>query len=171
MTTIAIRDLALLSDRHSSALVDRNGAVQWLAFPRFDSPSVVGGLLGEAAGTWLIRPSAGSIQSERRYIDGTLVLETTFRTPTGVAVLTEAMATGEDPDPHRIGRAAPHLLVRRVDCTEGSVEIEVRFAPRPEYGLVVPLLGRVAGGVAGAVVVRGGSDELVLSSSFELDIT
>ena len=107
-----------------------------------------------------------SIQSERRYIDGTLVLETTFRTPTGVAVLTEAMATGEDPDPHRIGRAAPHLLVRRVECTEGSVEIEIRFAPRPEYGLVVPLLGGVPGGVA----VHGGSDQLVLSSSIELEV-
>jgi len=172
MTTIAIRDLALLSDRHSSALVDRNGTVQWLAFPRFDSPSVVGGLLGSAAGTWSIRPSspggdAPLIQGERRYLEGTLVLETTFRTPTGVAVLTEAMATGEDPDPHRLGRAAPHLLVRRVECTEGSVEIEIRFVPRPEYGLVVPLLGRIPGGVA----VRGGSDQLVLSSSLELDVT
>jgi GH15 family glucan-1,4-alpha-glucosidase len=171
MTTIPIRDLALLSDRHSSALVDRRGTVQWLAFPRFDSPSVVGGLLGEAAGTWRISPSAPQgntnlIQTERRYLEGTLVLETTFRTPTGVAVLTEAMASGEDPDPHRIGRAAPHLLVRRIECTEGSVEIEVRFAPRPEYGLVVPLLGKVRGGVA----VHGGCDRLVLSSPIELEV-
>ena len=169
MTTIPIRDLALLSDRHSSALVDRAGTVQWLAFPRFDSPSIVGGLLGAAAGTWRIGPTGESqgVAGERRYLDGTMVLETTFRTPTGVAVLTEALATGEDPDPHRIGRAAPHLLVRRVECTEGSVEIEVRFAPRPEYGLVVPLFGRVPGGVA----VHGGSDRLVLSSSVELKIT
>src|SRR4051794_27227614 len=103
MTTIPIRDLALLSDRHSAALVDRSGTVQWLAFPRFDSPSVVGGLLGEAAGTWWIRPSGhpgqtDPIRTERRYLEGTLALETTFRTPAGVAVLTEAMATGEDAD-------------------------------------------------------------------------
>jgi GH15 family glucan-1,4-alpha-glucosidase len=51
MTTTPIRNLALLSDRHSSALVGRTGTVQWLAFPRFDSPSVVSGLLGQAAGT------------------------------------------------------------------------------------------------------------------------
>jgi GH15 family glucan-1,4-alpha-glucosidase len=172
MTTIPIRDLALLSDRHSSALVDRRGTVQWLAFPRFDSPSLVGGLLGQAAGTWRISPTAGQgetgrIRIERRYLEGSLVLETTFRTPTGVAVLTEAMATGEDPDPHRIGGAAPHLLVRRVECVEGSVEIEVRFAPRPEYGLVVPLLGEVLGGVT----VQGGADRVALSSPIELAIT
>src|SRR3954471_20445483 len=172
MTTIPIRDLALLSDRHSSALVDRRGNVQWLAFPRFDSPSVVGGLLGQAAGTWRISPTADQgeadlLQVDRRYLQGTLVLETRFRTPSGVAVLTEAMASGDDPDPHRIGRAAPHLLVRDVECTEGSVEIEIRFAPRPEYGLVVPVLGKVPGGVA----VHGGSDRLVLSSPVELAIT
>ena len=116
----------------------------------------------------MVDQAEGRLDPERRrYLDGTLVLETTFRTPTGVAVLTEAMATGEDPDAHRIGRAAPHLLVRRVDCTEGSVEIEVRFVPRPEYGLVVPLLGSVRGGVA----VHGGSDRLVLSSSIELGLT
>jgi alpha,alpha-trehalase len=166
MTTALIRDLALLSDRHSSALVDRAGTVQWLAFPRFDSPSVVGGLLGRAAGTWRIAPIGGQIETERRYLDGTLVLETTFRTPTGVVVLSEAMATGEDPDPHRIGRSAPHLLVRRVECTEGSVEIEIRFAPRPEYGLVVPLLGTVPGGVT----ARGGAERLVLSAPIELSI-
>ena len=75
MTTIPIRDLALLSDRHSSAVVDRHGTVQWLAFPRFDSPSVVGGLLGDAGGTWRIRPTADQgetdpIRIERRYLEG-----------------------------------------------------------------------------------------------------
>ena len=172
MTTTSIRDLAVLSDRHSIALVDRTGTVQWLAFPRFDSPSIVGGLLGKAAGTWRIglpteQLETGLIQTERRYLPESLVLETTFRTPSGVAVLTEAMASGEDPDPHRIGRAAPHLLIRRVECTEGSVEIGVLFEPRPEYGLVVPLLGRLPGGVA----VQGGSDRLVLSSPIELSIS
>src|SRR5918911_4566873 len=63
MTTIPIRDLALLSDRHSSALVDRAGAVQWLAFPRFDSPSVVGGLLGRAGGTWRMSPMAAEVET------------------------------------------------------------------------------------------------------------
>src|SRR5690348_5897409 len=121
MTTTPIRDLALLSDRHSAALVDRYGGVQWLAFPRFDSPSVVGGLLGAGAGLWRIRPTSSQVEVERQYLDGTLVLETTFRTPTGVAVLREAMATGEDADPHALGRSATHLLVRHVECRQGSV--------------------------------------------------
>src|SRR4051794_7326678 len=164
MTTTPIGDLALLSDRHSAALVDRDGAVQWLAFPRFDSPSVVGGLLGVGAGTWRIGPTAAEVETERDYLEDTLVLRTTFRTPTGAAVLTEAMATGEDDDPHHLGRSARHVLLRRVECLEGTVEIEVRFAPRPEYGLVVPRLDAVSGGL----VARGGSDRLALTSPVDL---
>jgi GH15 family glucan-1,4-alpha-glucosidase len=166
MTTTPISDLALLSDRHSAALVDRNGAVQWLAFPRFDSPAVFGGLLGAEAGVWRIAPASGHVASERRYLEDTLVLETTFRTPTGVAVLTEAMTTGEDADPHRLGRSAPHLMVRRIECREGSVPFEVRFAPRPEYGLIVPLFTTVPGGL----VARGGADRLALTSPIDLTL-
>ena len=81
MSNTAIADHALLSDRHSSALVDRSGSVEWLSFPRFDSPSVFGRLLGADAGHWSIRPS-GDWTSSRRYVDRTLVLETTFTTPT-----------------------------------------------------------------------------------------
>src|SRR6476646_3337282 len=170
MTTTAIADLALLSDRHSSALVDAAGTIQWLAFPRFDSPSVFGRLLGADAGLWRIAPSgmedagtgAGTIG--RRYLDGTLVLETTFRTPTGTLVVTDALATGEDENVHRLGAAAPHLLIRAVECTDGTVDVAVRYVPRPEYGLVVPLLSPVPGGVA----ARGGRDRLVLSSPVEL---
>src|SRR4051794_10768644 len=166
MTTTPIRDLALLSDRHSAALVDRDGTVQWLAFPRFDSPSVVGGLLGAQAGVWRIGPAGDEVTTERRYLEGTLVLETTFRTPTGVAVLTEAMATGEDADPHALGRSAQHLLLRRIGCLEGSTEIEVRFVPRPEYGLVVPLFEVVPGGL----VARGGADRFALTSPVDLTL-
>src|SRR4051812_3111538 len=166
MTTTPISDLALLSDRHSAALVDRDGAVQWLAFPRFDSPSVVGGLLGAQAGVWRIGPAGDEVRTERHYLEGTLVLETTFRTPTGVAVLTEAMATGEDADPHALGRSAQHLLLRRIECLEGSTEIEVRFVPRPEYGLVVPLFEVVPGGL----VARGGADRFALTSPVDLTL-
>jgi alpha,alpha-trehalase len=165
MTTTPIADLALISDRHSSALVDRAGRVQWLCFPRFDSPSVFAHLLDEQAGCWQLRPAGPADERvERRYLDATLVLETTFRTPTGVLTLTDALDVGNDPDPHRLGAAAPHLLVRRVECVEGTVDLEIEFAPRPEYGLVVPLLTAVPGGVR----VRGGAEQLVLSCPIEL---
>jgi GH15 family glucan-1,4-alpha-glucosidase len=108
------------------------------------------------------RIDAGTIG--RRYLEGTLVLETTFRTPTGTLVLTDAMATGEDENVHRLGRAAPHLLIRAAECTQGRVDVDVRYVPRPEYGLVVPLLSGVPGGVA----ARGGRDRLALSSAVEL---
>jgi GH15 family glucan-1,4-alpha-glucosidase len=75
MSNTASADHALLSDRHSCALVDRSGSVEWLSFPRFDSPSVFGRLLGPDAGHWRIAPT-GEWRSTRRYVDRTLVLET-----------------------------------------------------------------------------------------------
>jgi GH15 family glucan-1,4-alpha-glucosidase len=165
MSRTPIADHALLSDRHSSALVDRAGSVEWLSFPRFDSPSVFGRLLGAAAGHWQVRPTA-EWTSSRRYLDRTLVLETTFTTADGTLVVTDMLAMGEDNGGHRLGTAVPHLLVRRVACSAGSVEVEVDYAPRPEYGLVLPLLAEVDGGVT----ARGGAEWLVLSTPVALDL-
>ena len=94
MSTTPIADYALLSDRHSSALVARDGSVDWLCFPRFDSPSIFARLLGEGAGHWSIR-ATGAGQVTRRYVERTMVLETTYRTPTGAVAVVEALAMGE----------------------------------------------------------------------------
>jgi GH15 family glucan-1,4-alpha-glucosidase len=163
MSTTPIADHAFLSDRHSSALVTRSGSVDWLAFPRFDSPSVLGRLLGEHAGHWQIKPT-GEWQSSRRYVDRSLVLETRFTGAGGTLLLTDALALGPDNGGHRIGVGVPHLLVRRVECTQGSIEVEMDYCPRPEYGLVVPLLASVDGGVT----ARGGAEWLVLTSPVSL---
>jgi GH15 family glucan-1,4-alpha-glucosidase len=163
MSTVPIADHALLSDRHSAALVTRAGSVDWLAFPRFDSPSVFGRLLGDDAGHWEIAPT-GEWASSRRYLDGTLVLETTFTTDTGTLVVTDAMAMGPDNGGHRLGVDVPHLLVRRVEVTDGTVEVEIDYRPRPEYGLVVPLLSAVEGGIT----ARGGAEWLVLTTPVPL---
>ncbi len=163
MTDTAIGDYALLSDRHSAALVDLNGSIDWLCFPRFDSPSIFGRLLGDAAGHWTLR-ATGSTAVARRYLDRTMVLETTTRTATGVAVVVDALVTGHGNRGHDLGRGAPHLLVRQATCTEGEVEIEVEYVPRPEYGLVFPLLEEVEGGVA----ATGGADVLFLSCPIPL---
>jgi GH15 family glucan-1,4-alpha-glucosidase len=165
MSNTAIADHALLSDRHSSALVDRSGSVDWLSFPRFDSPSVFGRLLGADAGHWSITPS-GDWTSARRYLDRTLVLETTFTTATGVLVLTDLLALGPNNGGHRLGTNVPHLLVRCVACKSGSVEVNISYAPRPEYGLVVPLLAHVDGGVT----ARGGAEWLVLTAPLDLQL-
>jgi GH15 family glucan-1,4-alpha-glucosidase len=165
MSNTAIADHALLSDRHSAALVSTAGSVEWLSFPRFDSPSVFGRLLGAEAGHWQIQP-AGKWHSTRRYLDRTLVLETTFTTDTGTVVLTDLLAMGPDNGGHRLGRNVPHLLVRRATCTTGEVELDVSYEPRPEYGLVLPLLSTVDGGVT----ARGGADWLVLTTPMPIHL-
>jgi GH15 family glucan-1,4-alpha-glucosidase len=82
VTTTPIADYALLSDRHSAALVSLGGAIDWLCFPRFDSPSTFGRLFDENAGHWFFG-ATDATEVSRRYLDCTMVLETTLRTPTG----------------------------------------------------------------------------------------
>src|SRR4029450_3423399 len=86
--------------------------------------------------------------STRRYAGRSLALETTFRTAGGVLVLTAATGFREGNERHNIGTAVPHVLVRRLACTSGAVDVDVVYRPRPEYGLIVPLLSPVDGGVA-----------------------
>ncbi|CAN5224235.1 glycoside hydrolase family 15 protein [soil metagenome] len=165
MTETPIADYALLSDCHSATLVSRDGSIDWLCLPRFDSASVFGRLLDEAAGHWSIA-AQDATESSRRYVDRTMVLESSIRTATGRATLTEAMSLAPDERDHDLGRGAPGVLLRHVRCDEGEVAFEMEFAPRPEYGLIYPLLAPVAGGVAG----RGGAQQFVLSTSFEMRI-
>jgi GH15 family glucan-1,4-alpha-glucosidase len=160
-----IADYALLSDCHSAALVSRDGSVDWLCFPRFDSPSIFGRILDERAGHWSIRPTADS-EVSRRYVDDTMVLETTFRTPTGTVTLVDAMAVGRNTRGHELGADAPSALLRRITGVTGETEVALDFAPRPEYGLVYPLPNVVEGGVT----ARGGADVLALSSSVPLAV-
>ena len=160
MDSLPIGDYALLSDCRSAALVSRDGSVDWLCFPRFDGPSVFCRLLDPGGGRFAIRP-AGEFQARRRYLDQTMVLETTFTTEGGTAVLTDAMAIGRNERGHALGADSPGMLLRRVACTSGEIEVEVSYAPRPEYGLIHPILVPVPGGLA----TRGGADRLLLSTS------
>jgi alpha,alpha-trehalase len=163
VTTTPIGEYALLSDRHSAALVSRDGGVDWLCFPRFDSPSVFAGLLDERAGQWRIRP-IGRYETSRRYLDRTMVLETTFTTATGTIRLVDALLVGVGNGGHELGVGVPHLLARRIVCESGSVPVEVDYRPRPEYGLIAPILSTVDGGVT----ARGGADWLVLTAPIPL---
>ena len=152
-----IADYALLGDCHSAALVSREGSVEWLCFPRFDSPSVFGRLLDDDAGHWSIRP-VGDFEAARRYVDKTMVLETTFTTDSGSVTVIDALAMGANERGHDIGGEAPGLLLRQVQGVTGHVELEMEFALRTEYGLIYPLLSPVKGGV------RGGADRTRLPS-------
>ncbi|MBV8527445.1 MAG: glycoside hydrolase family 15 protein [Candidatus Dormibacteraeota bacterium] len=160
-----IGDYALISDCHTAALVSRAGSIDWLCVRRFDGPAVFGRLLDEAAGHWVIRP-VGEADTSRRYLDGTMVLETTFHTATGDLTLVDAMALGDMERGHDIGAESPGLLLRKVSCTRGSVEVQLEYAPRPEYGLIKPLLMEADG----LITARGGAHLLGLSPTVPLTI-
>ena len=166
MSSIPIADYALLSDCHSAALVSRAGSVDWLCFPRFDSAATFARLLDDDAGHFSLAP-VGEFRATRRYLDEALILETTFETPTGTAVLTDAMPVGRNERGHELGAKAPGALLRRVVCARGQVDLELEYAPRPEFGVVEPLLTAHEGGVAG----RGGAEVLMLSSPIALKVT
>src|SRR4051812_28259519 len=146
-----IADYGLLADCTSAALVSSAGSIDWLCLPRFDSPAVFTRLLDPAAGHWSITP-VEDFEATRRYLPGTLVIETTFTTASGSVRLTDALAFQPGQRGHDLGKDAPHELLRSVEGTEGTVELRFELAPRPEYGLVRPLFrmeelgGRTFGG-------------------------
>jgi GH15 family glucan-1,4-alpha-glucosidase len=165
MGSLPIGDYALLSDCRSAALVSRAGSVDWLCFPRFDSPAVFARILDPDGGHFAIRP-AGEFEASRAYVDQTMALETTFRAATGAAVLTDAMAVGRNDRGHDLGAGSPGVLLRKLACTDGELEVEVSYAPRPEYGLIHPILELIRGGVT----ARGGADRLLLSGPAGLQV-
>jgi len=125
-----IGDYAIVGDCRTAALVSRTGSVDWLCLPHFSGPSVFAALLDrKRGGCFAIRPE-GPFRAARRYVDGTAVLETEFRTPTGVARVTDLMPIVEG-----AGTLAPmRELLRIVECLEGEPMLEAHFEPRPDYG-------------------------------------
>ena len=165
MSSLPIADYGLISDCRSAALISKAGSIDWLCFPRFDKPSVFARILDEKAGHWSIRP-VGECSAERRYLDDTMVLETTFRTPTGCVTLVDALAVGRNQRGHELGDGATSTVLRKLTGIEGTVELELELAARPEYGLILPLIEEVEGGVR----LRGGADRMRLSSPVPLEI-
>ena len=128
-----IGDYAIVGDCGCAALVSRHGGVEWLCFPNYHGASLFAAILDrEKGGAFVVRP-AGEFRSERRYVEGTNVLETTFTTPTGVVRLTDLMPVREI-ERQRDGLWSDHELLREVRCLEGEVEVEVLFDPRFDYG-------------------------------------
>lgn len=158
MTTRRIEDYAFLSDTESCALVGRDGSIDWLTFPRFDSPACFAALLGtDDNGHWTLCPAGPVRNVERRYRPGTLVLETTFRTDEGEVVVVDAMPI----------RADSRLdVVRRVEGRSGRVPMRMVLSARFDYGSIVP---RVLATDRGATVVAG-PDALNLSTPVPITI-
>jgi GH15 family glucan-1,4-alpha-glucosidase len=136
-----IDDYALIGDCRSAGLVSGDGSLDWLCLPRFDSPSVFAALLdAREGGRFRIRP-VGEYSSERRYLPDTNVLETTFRCPSGTFVLRDLMSVSSEED-KRASLTPEHEVLREVEGIDGEVEVEVLYDPRPEYGLMRPMLKR-----------------------------
>src|SRR5829696_526983 len=152
-----VADYGLLADCNGSALVDRAGSIDWLCMPRYDSPAIFARLLDPGAGHWTIRP-AGAFGAERRYLPDTLAIETTFTTDTGTVRQIDASAAAEGQRGHDLGFDAAHELLRAVEGVEGDVAMVVELAPRPEYGLIRPLIRLEDGGArtfgSGRVSIR-----------------
>jgi GH15 family glucan-1,4-alpha-glucosidase len=152
---LPIEDYALVGDRGTAALIGRDGSVDWLCLPRFDSPACFAALLGDGDnGRWRIAPSdTEGVETSRRYVGNSAVLETTFTTPTGVLVLRDVMPT-------RDNRAD---LVRTLRCAEGSVRVSHEWVVRFDYGLVRPWVTRQQVGGQEVIVATAGPDQLMLS--------
>lgn len=161
-----IGDYALLSDCHSAALVSTDGSVDWCSMHRFDDPPVFGRILDWERGGSFRVAGRDTVSSERRYLPGTNVLETTFVTPAGRVTLTDALLVAPTSDAEAGGAVDPyHQLLRRVRCTAGEVDVELTFDPRFEYGLTVPRVDVIADDLA---TVFGGPAALLLQSDLPL---
>ncbi|PIO93379.1 glycosyl hydrolase [Pseudomonas syringae] len=150
-----IEDYALLGNCETAALVARDGSLDWLCFPRFDSTACFAALLGgDEHGRWKIAPTAEVIAVERRYRDGTLILETVFETRDGRAMLVDFMPM----------KTSGHV-VRMVVGLSGRVEFAVDLAIRFDYGSSVPWVERKDAHTLTAVA---GPEMLVLRSPVAL---
>src|SRR5258708_3337568 len=133
---------ALVSNWEQSCLVAPNGSVEWLCLPRPDSPSVFGALLDRAAGSFRFGPGNTRVPQHRRYVPGTMVLETTWQTPTGwmtvhdLLVIGAIQSEGRRPDYPRAPSdfGAVGALVRIATCISGGVEAVVNCGPLFDYG-------------------------------------
>ena len=153
---LRIEDYALIGNCEGAGLVGRNGSIDWLGLPRFDSPAFCAALLGnEDNGYWRVAPTDEAAKVSRRYRKGTLVLETTFETSEGAVVLTDCMGR----------RDGVVDVVRHVRGLRGKVELRMSLCARFEYGLVVPWVSRLEDGRLSAIA---GPERLVLDSSVEL---
>jgi GH15 family glucan-1,4-alpha-glucosidase len=150
-----IEDYGFLSNMGGSALVGRDGSIDWLCLPRFDSAASFAALLGdESHGRWLLAPQAEVRRCTRRYRPGTLVLETELETDGGTVRLVDCMPPGD-------GAAR---VVRLVEGVRGSVPMQMRLVIRFDYGSIVPWVERDGH----HLVATAGADTLRLATPVPL---
>jgi GH15 family glucan-1,4-alpha-glucosidase len=175
-----IADYAFLSDTEAMALLAPSGDLEWMCLPRPDSPSVFGALLDRDAGSFRVGPTNLAVPAGRRYLPGTMVVETTWMTRTGWLVVRDALVVDawhheeERSQTHRrvpMDHEAAHVLVRTVDCVYGSVELHVECEPVLEYGRTPAEWSFIGDGYGSAVASAPGSrPELRLATDLRLGL-
>lgn len=152
---LRIEDYALIGDCKTAALVGRNGSIDWLCWPRFDSAACFAALLGTPDnGRWLIAPQDPPRRASRRYRPGTLVLETEFETDTGCAAIVDFMLAADGAN-----------LVRIVVGRWGRVDFRTELVVRFNYGAIVPWINRLDDGALNAIA---GPERVVLRTPVTL---
>jgi GH15 family glucan-1,4-alpha-glucosidase len=155
---VRIEDYGLIGDMEAAALVGRDGAVDWLCLPRFDSPSCFSALLGdERHGRWRLAPAGDVHASSRRYRPGTLVLESDFETAEGAVRVIDFMPRRGD---------GPPRLMRVVEGLRGRVPMRMELSLRPDYASIVPWVESAPDGV----IATAGPDAFRLSTVLPLEI-
>ena len=171
-----IGDYGFLSDCETTALVAPSGSIEWLCLPRMDSPSVFGSILDRDAGRFRVYPSGVDVPAARRYVPGTLALETSWWTPGGWLVVTDALLMGpwhhenERSSTHRRAPTdydADHVLLRTIKCVNGQVQVRMDCEPVFDYGRSPARWEYVDGGYHEAVA---SCDDLTLRLSTDLNV-
>lgn len=162
-----IGDYAIIGDCRSAALIARDGSLDWLCWPRFDSPSIFAALLdADTGGRFRIGPT-GSFRVERRYVPDTNVLETRFHAQGGVVVLRDLMPVASDAEKSAT-LTAEHEILRELEGVAGEIEIEIVYEPAPGYASEPVSLER-RGGLG--LWCRAGAGVLVLQSEIPLEMS
>jgi GH15 family glucan-1,4-alpha-glucosidase len=155
---VRIEDYGFIGDLQTAALVGRDGAVEWLCLPRFDSASVFAALVGEERhGYWRLAPADPVVDTARRYRPGTLVLETDFETADGAVRVIDFMPRRAD---------GPPRLMRIIKGLRGRVPMRTELAMRPDYGSIIPWVEAASDGA----VATAGPDAFRISTPLPLVI-
>ena len=169
-----IGSYGFLSDCHTSALVSYAGSIEWLCLPRFDSPSVFGALLDRDAGHFSLGPRDVIVPISRRYEPGTLVIETTWVTDTGWAVVHDALTIGEwvpdgDGGRPRTKHESDNSLLRTITCIDGEVTVDMECKPR--FGYAAEQSTWSGGELGEATATCEDGSQLLLTSDMELSVS
>ncbi len=173
-----IAEYAFLSDCETTALVAPSGAIEWMCLPRMDGPSVFGAILDRDAGSFRLSPVDQTVPAGRRYVPGTMIVETTWGTRTGWVIVRDVLLIGpwhHEDDRSQSHRRSPtdndadHVLLRTLRCVNGSVEMNLECSPVFDYGATHPTWEYTADGYHRAkATAPGNSLELHLTTDLRL---